>query len=137
MHWTWWTCLFSSLEKCKILSRRTQFFFFYFKHFSFVFRPYMIHIHPRRCRFSRVLIFRLIHELLDFWMSSWDAFPKSSILVPDLLFLCYLILCDPFAYRMWNWHQNVRNLIGHFNECFDVSTGSSCQHEDSLNSLSI
>ena len=59
-------------------------------------------------------------------MSSWDAFPKRSILIPDVLFLWFLISRDSFALRMWNWHQNVRNLMEISFECFNVNAGSSC-----------
>ena len=66
-------------------------------------------------RFSRILIFGLVHK---FWVSSWDAFPKHSILVPDVLFSWFLILQDSFAWRMWNWHQNVWNLIRNLIQMF-------------------
>ena len=55
-------------------------------------------------------------------MSSWDAFSNHSILVPDVSFMWFLISYDWFAKRLWNWNQNVwnliRNLIGNLIQMF-------------------
>ena len=60
------SCFFGSVKECcKNVVKVFGFYFLYFKHFSFMFHPSMIHIHPRRCRLSRILIFRIIHGLLN------------------------------------------------------------------------
>ena len=70
-----------------------------------MFRPSMIHIHPRHCRFSHILIFRLIYKLLDVIM--------RCISKPFHTCSCFAFVISNIVWLIWF-------------ECFDVNTEGSC-----------
>ena len=65
----------------------------------------MIHIHPRHCRFSHILIFRLIYKLLDVIM--------RCISKPFHTCSCFAFVISNIVWLIWF-------------ECFDVNTEGSC-----------